>query len=389
MLNLTNKKIKTIFLFLLLSISFISNAQPETTPPCISGGFVSSVGYGFGLGFMLDSCQYIEPWQDVYLPCHGALNRHPGFFRLNVLQDTTYTLQMSTNTSPDLMVWSIWDGCPFTNGELVASLMCGGWDCIHYTNNSFQAVITLPAGMYWMWMGLFSDGLTCNGGEVGGLMSIGGECPEPPVPPVPFDCPTVIINLDGTTVSYCGEQSYEYISPLPCGVGTNYITVQFTTDGEPYPIHLWSESTFADFPENPINIPDIGIIDGCDGNLLYYSGNFSCQFGSNISPPAPPLNEFTLMLNLPAGTYIAIIGYWGNAGNPYTIEGCIEYTFGEIGFLDLENQTEPIINQPNTQQQTQEYQPRYRKIVIQGKGFFIQDTYTGELYDIMTRKIVD
>jgi hypothetical protein len=34
-----------------------------------------------------------------------------------------------------------------------------------------------------------------------------------------------------------------------------------------------------------------------------------------------------------------------------------------------------------------EYQPRYTKVVIEGRGVFIRDNYNGSLYDLITRRI--
>jgi len=328
-------------------------------------------------------------WMADEIPCHGALNKRPSFVLLNVAQDTTYTVTMSTLDAPiTALVSSVWDGCPFDGGQLVASIECGGWDCIEWSGIGFEATISLLAGNYWWWNGLYSDGTTCVGGIVQGNISIGGEC-EADTTPEPMPCPEITVDFDGQVVTYCDGDINEIIETgIPCTPAGNYSTVAFTVTETPYPIHVWSDFNYIEFPTSPINAADIGIFDECGGDLLYYSGAGACQVGSAISPPAPNVQEYTLMLDLPLGNYIAVIGFWAADGNPYTFEGCIEYTFGPIGFLDgadmEQEQGGGGYREPST-----EYVPRYTKVVIEGRGVFIRDNHSGQLYDVVTRKVVE
>lgn len=205
-------------------------------------------------------------------------------------------------------------------------------------------------------------------------------------------CPSYIVGEDGSTFNYCGDETEEEmnIPNFPCGNFDMYVTVQFTTDGTPYPIEVWSDANYVDFPNSPTNIAHIRILDGCGGQLLYSNNGGSCMFGGSISPPSPfGATEYQLMLNLPSGTYIAVIGYMNHTDLPFNSyfaqEGCISYTFGYPSFLELEDSSDDNLNDPLIKKS----KIRYKKIVIEGKGIFIKDEYTGMLYDIITRKIVN
>lgn len=370
---------KTTLLLMLLPLTALCQA-----PPCLLTE-VNPTAFGFGYAFPAD-CQYIASWMDDFIDCHGAMNRRAGFFRLTVVNDTTYTVQAGTDGNPLDLVWTIWDACPFQGGNTVASIACGGWDCITWGAVGFEAVITLPAGQYWIWAGMFSDGVTCTEGIVNGSMSIGGTCNTPP-PPTYLPCPAVTIANDGQTVTYCeGGYSEPFDTGLPCNPQENYMTVQFTTDGSPYPIHAWSNANYVDFPNSPINYPDFAIYTGCGGDLVYTTFGGACAFGSDVSPPAPNGIEYTMNLDLPAGTYVAVIGFWSAVGSPYEIEGCIQYTFGGIQFLDG---AEPPQELPNVLEQEYHYVPRYTKVVIEGRGVFIRDGKDGKVYDLLTRRVIE
>ena len=211
-------------------------------------------------------------------------------------------------------------------------------------------------------------------------------------------CPSYIVGEDGSTFNYCGDETEGEmnIPNFPCGNFDMYVTVQFTTDGTPYPIEVWSDANYVDFPNSPTNIPHIKILDECDGQLLYSNNSGSCTFGGSISPPSPPgATEFQLMLNLPSGTYIAVIGYMNSTDLPFNSyfaqEGCISYTFGYPNFLELTDyDTDQVTDQvPPNYPPSKERKVRYEKIAIEGKGVFIRDRYTGHLYDLITRKIVE
>jgi hypothetical protein len=201
----------------------------------------------------------------------------------------------------------------------------------------------------------------------------------------PIPCPQITIEYEGQTVTYCeGNVNTPFISGIPCTPAEAYQTVAFTVEESPYEIHLWSDYNYVAFPNTPTNIPFIGILDECDGELIYTSMGGACSVGSQIGG-ASSGTEFTLMLNLLPGDYIAVIGFWAAAGNPLEFEGCIQYTFGAIGFLDG---AEPEQEQGGSGyvQPSVEYVPRYTKVVIDGRGVFIRDNHSGKLYDIITRR---
>jgi hypothetical protein len=367
----------TLLLLLLLPLTTLGQPCFSNNPNNIQTTF------GFDFGFPPE-CDYPLDFMGDPMPCHGAFNRRPQFVAFTT-PDTTWTFTLNTLDAPiDALVWSIWDGCPLTGGELVASVECGGWDCIEWFPIGFEATITLPAGEYWFWPGLYSDGETCVGGVVQGVMQMGGECEVEPEPE-PLPCPQITVDYDGQTVTYCdGMVSTPIVTGIPCTPAENYATVAFTVSETPYPIHLWSDYNYVPFPNSPTNIPFIGILDACDGELIYTSIGGACSVGSDIGAPASG-QEYTLNLNLPVGDYIAVIGFWAAEGNPYELEGCIEYTFGQIGFL---NGAEPEQEQGGGGyvEPSVEYVPRYTKVVIEGRGVFIRDGWTGELFDVITRR---
>jgi hypothetical protein len=372
---------KTLLLLLILPLT--------TLGQCLStvgntNGFSGSAAFP-------EQCDYFLGFMGDALPCHGAFNRRPVFITLTLAEPTTYTVTMSTLNAPiDALVSTFWDACPTDGGNVVASVECGGWDCITYSPIGYTAVVTLPAGTLWFWSGLYSDGTTCVGGVAQTQVSIGGECvePEPEPEPEPLPCPQITVEYDGQTVTYCdGMVSEPIVTGIPCTPAENYATVAFTVSETPYPIHLWSDYNYVDFPTTPTNIPHIGIFDSCDGELIYTSFGGACLVGSDIGAPASG-QEYTLNLNLPLGDYIAVIGFWAAEGNPYELEGCIEYTFGAIGFLnnpDVSTPPQPVSTPP----QPVSTPPRYTKVVIEGRGVFIRDNHSGELYDLITRKIIE
>jgi hypothetical protein len=365
---------------------------PLTTlgQPCFSNNPTNiQTAFGFDLGFPPE-CDYPLAFMDDPMPCHGAFNRRPQFIAFTT-PDTVWTFTLSTVNAPiDALVWSIWDGCPLAGANLVASVECGGWDCIEWSQIGFEATITLPAGEYWFWAGLYSDGNTCQGGVINGVMNMGGDCVEPEPEPEPLPCPQITVEYEGQTVTYCdGNVNTPFESGIPCTPGTQYQTVAFTVTETPYPIHLWSDYNYVAFPNSPINIPFIGILDACDGELIYTSIGGACSVGSDIGGVSNG-TEFTLMLNLPIGDYIAVIGFWGAEGNPFGFEGCIEYTFGAIGFLNMDSSNEDSSpNVDSSNEDSSPLYPRYTKVVIEGRGVFIRDGWTGLLYDLRTKRVVE
>lgn len=208
-------------------------------------------------------------------------------------------------------------------------------------------------------------------------------------------CPSYIVGPDGNTFNYCGDETEPEmnIPGFPCGNYDMYVSVQFTTDGTPYPIEVWSDANYVDFPNTPTNIPHIRIFSGCGGQLLYSNNGGACAFGSSISPPSPPgATEYQLTLNLPSGTYVATIGYMNTTDLPFNSyfaqEGCISYTFGPPTFLEFPNEDSTPPTDFSTPVEIVSAPPRYTKVVIEGRGVFIRDGKDGMLYDVVTRRVV-
>lgn len=282
----------------------------------------------------------------------------------------------------------------------MASIECGGWDCITWTSVGFEAIVYLPEGTYWFWPGLYSDGQTCVGGVVEGALNIGGECiePDPPLPVVP--CPTYTVQSGGDIFTYCGEETGPevFIPGFPCGQFDMYVTVEFETDGSPYPIEVVSMANYSDFPNSPVNHQQFIIMDACDGSIVATTYQFSCAVGSGLcggsSLGSSP--EYTAWLCLPAGTYIAYIGYMNSTDLPFDTYfeqfGCITYTFGAPSLLDLPNEdssNEDSSNVDSSNVDSSPAYPRFTKEVILGRGVFIRDRHTGRLYDIMTKRLAE
>jgi len=178
-------------------------------------------------------------------------------------------------------------------------------------------------------------------------------------------CPYYTVQMGGDMFTYCGEATGNEINipGYPCGNFDMYVTVEFTTDGAPYPIEVSSNANYTEFPNSPINIQQVRIFDTCDGELLASTNGGSCAFGAYCGET--PSQQYTAWFCLPEGTYIAYIGYMNVTDLPfnyyYDQTGCITYTFGFPTFLNMENGPE------NTEQQApHKPKPRYQKVVRAG-----------------------
>jgi hypothetical protein len=60
--------------------------------------------------------------------------------------------------------------------------------------------------------------------------------------------------------------------------------------------------------------------------------------------------------------------------------GCITVTFEGVNFLEL------LPNEDSLNEDTSTHRPRYTKVVIEGRGVFIRDEWTGAIYDLITRE---
>lgn len=197
------------------------------------------------------------------------------------------------------------------------------------------------------------------------------------------NCPTQTIEMGGTIIDYCGEPSDIFSVPeLPnCGPWTSYSTVEFTTDGTPYNIEIASNANYIDFPNTPINHQDILILDACNGNLVATTFQLACSYGNVYCGENTNQPLYNATFCLPAGTYIAVIGYLDPI---YTIflpggleidyyepqQGCITYTFGYPTFLELIEENEVIeITEENVFNKPKRYMhPIYGLLVILPDG---------------------
>jgi len=202
-------------------------------------------------------------------------------------------------------------------------------------------------------------------------------------------CPTYEVQQGGDIFTYCGEQSApEMVIPwFPCGSFDMYVTVEFSTDGSPYPIEVSSNANYLSFPGSPTNQQDVMILDGCGGDLVAYTSTAPpCAFGS-FCDGNPDQSIYTAFFCLPPGTYIAVIGYMNATDLPFNSyfqqTGCITYTFGSPSFLSLP--------EGHTVNQEKEYNPkqkRYRKIIRpQDDSPIIIDTYSGKIRSLQGKKI--
>jgi hypothetical protein len=118
----------------------------------------------------------------------------------------------------------------------------------------------------------------------------------------------------------------------------------------------------------------------CSNSPIPNINNLGCW---NSNPPylgSSPDMEFYFYL--PSGTYYFTFFMGSACPFAYACDtGCIYISFEGVNFLDL-----TPFNPPQSQNQISVYQPRYSKVVIEGKGMFIFDRYDSTYYDIQTKQ---
>jgi hypothetical protein len=347
----------TVLLFLL---PFISIAQCES--PSVVDGF------SFSQLFTTD-CDFDEPWQPIYLPCHGALNKRPEVRRFEITSPTEVTLTANTSQG-DNVVATIWDGCPYNGGALVASRECGGYDCVVENGVQLSFVVYLEVGTYYFWIGLFSDGINCTGGFVNGNIVFNGECPP---------CPTFTMTGAYEEFTYCGGENPEpFDTQTPCGVYTHYYTVAFEAQ-QPYTSIAVTSALQQNFDMGGvINFAHISVVDECNGDVMFNTYGLACSVGSDLALTGGwPSQNYTVDLALPDGDYILVFGY---ATQPLQF-GCVTVGIGNPVFLELVNEEEfQIQESPNVLFR------KPRKILHPMHGVLIEHP-NGRLTDLMNRQL--
>jgi len=126
--------------------------------------------------------------------------------------------------------------------------------------------------------------------------------------------------------------------------------------------------------------------------------------GWSQDPNAPNLNQgcvtstppymgfshnVTMGFELYAGVEYWFCFYPQGGCPPWTYSctwGCITVYFEGLNFLELvDDSTPPLSTQPLSASPLST-PPRYTKVVIEGRGVFIRDGWTGALYDLITRQ---
>jgi hypothetical protein len=345
----------------------------NTLAKCVSPSAINPNAYLAALGFPTP-CEWYSASQEVVLPCLGARNRYLQFWRVNAAGTYTVTL---TSQNPNV-VFALWDGCPLTGGDVVVSLDCGGYDCMSIEGNTTTLTFTLPTGEYYFWMGLYSDGFECETGVLSFAWNAGGGCSEPGDPE--DDCDITAIGFAMHT--HCGCFN-EPIAPLPCpnNIQSNYSVINFTVNYDaPTPIAATSATNYAWSPNGPNVYAHAFILQ--DGEVVWTTIGGACAVNVYPSSGDWPSQNWEGFIDLPQGQYQVVFGYiGGDLGGAQNQIGCVDLVIG-IPILLSEPEPEP----QGGKWSGGEYQPRYTKVVIEGRGVFVRDNYTGKLYDYLTRE---
>jgi hypothetical protein len=191
-------------------------------------------------------------------------------------------------------------------------------------------------------------------------------------------CPTFTMTGNYEEFTYCGEENEPYDPSIPCGFNTTYYTVEFEAQMPYTTINVTSQMNYIFAPTTPWNFAHLQLFDGCGGNQVWNTSSGACAVGGNLALTGEhPAQNYSVDLALPAGTYILVFGY---ASIPEQF-GCVTVGIGNPTFLDLK----PEDHGAGRNHWGEKKQPRYTKVVIEGRGVFIRDNHTGEVYDLRTR----
>jgi hypothetical protein len=102
-----------------------------------------------------------------------------------------------------------------------------------------------------------------------------------------------------------------------------------------------------------------------------------------LCPFDPTVQNIEITMNLAPGTYYFQVFPFNNIQQGYVSEGEGTLNVCAMGFLSIPEDDEP----PRPIKPSEAiHEPRYTKVVIEGRGVFIRDNHTGEVYDILTRE---
>lgn len=293
----------------------------------------------------------------------------PEIRRFEITSPTQVTLTANTSQGSSVVA-TIWDGCPYAGGALVASRECGGYDCIVENGTQLTFVVNLDIGTYYFWIGLFSDGVDCTGGFINGNLTFSGDCPP---------CPTFIMTGNYEEFTYCGGENPEsFDTQTPCGTYTHYYTVEFQSQ-QPYTSIAVSSAMQQNFDlGGAINFAHISVIDECGGDVVFNTNTGACSVGSELALTGGwPSQGYTVDLALPDGDYILIFGY---ANQPLQF-GCVTVGIGNPVFLELVDEHES-----NNDMAARVLFQRPRKIFHSKYGVLIQHP-NGRVTDLMNRTL--
>ena len=194
-------------------------------------------------------------------------------------------------------------------------------------------------------------------------------------------CPHHVMTGSYEEFTYCGTETEPWDTQTPCGVYTNYSTVQFEAQ-QPYTtINVSSQMNYINAPFTPWNFAHIQVIDECQGEQVWNTSGGACAVGSDLALTGEhPAQNYSVDLALPSGTYILVFGY---AMQPNQF-GCVTVGIGNPTFLDLKPEDHGA-----GRNHWGEKKPRYTKLVIEGRGVFIRDNQTGQVYDLQTRRVME
>ena len=198
-------------------------------------------------------------------------------------------------------------------------------------------------------------------------------------------CPDSMTTTNYDTFVYCGGENEPFSTMTPCGIQYSYMSVAFTAGEGNTQISMTSEMNYNFAPFTAWNYAHLFIFDGCNGMPVYSTTTGSCSVGADLLVSGQvPAQNYDIELALPQGEYVLIFGYIGLVtGGGQNQFGCAELTIGSPSFLDLEHEGHGA----GRDHWGNVKGKRFRKVVIEGRGLFIEDTENGELYDVMMRKV--
>lgn len=198
-------------------------------------------------------------------------------------------------------------------------------------------------------------------------------------------CPDTVTTTNYDTFVYCGGSNVPFSTVTPCGIQYNYMSVAFTAGEQNTRITMTSEMNYTFSPFTSNVYAHLFIFDGCGMMPVYSTTTGACAVGADLLVSGQvPAQNYDIEIALPQGDYVLIFGYIGLVtGGGQSMFGCAELTIGSPSFLDLQ----PEQHGAGRDHFGTPKGKRFRKVAIEGRGLFIQDTETGELYDLQMRKV--